>query len=103
MKEHTCCQPTATRKTLRDDKAKTKLINRLARIEGQIRGIRKMIEEDAYCTDVLTQSAAAGAALASFNRELLDAHLHGCVARDLRAGEDSSLEELLPILQKLIK
>ena len=79
------------------------LTNRLCRIEGQIRGIRQMIENDAYCNDVLTQSAAAGAALNAFNRELIAAHLRGCVAKDLREGDESVIEELLGTLQKMMK
>ena len=91
------------RHTERSDEAKKKLIHRLNRIEGQIRGIRQMIENDAYCNDVLTQSAAAGAALNAFNRELIAAHLRGCVAKDLREGDESVIEELLGTLQKMMK
>ncbi len=103
MKETTCCCAKTPKQTLRSEEQKTKLIHRLNRVEGQIRGIRKMIEEDAYCTDVLTQSAAVGAAVNAFNRELLETHLYGCVARDLRAGEDEVIDELLLILKKLMK
>ena len=79
------------------------LIHRLNRIEGQIRGIRVMVERDAYCTDVLVQVAAANAALNSFSKELLGNHMRTCVAEDVRAGNDESLEELISILQRLMR
>ena len=91
------------RHTERSDEAKKKLIHRLNRIEGQIRGIRQMIENDAYCNDVLIQSAAAGAAINAFNRELIGAHLKGCVTRDLLAGREEVVDELLATLQKMMK
>ena len=87
----------------RSDEEYRRLINRLNRIEGQIRGIRGMLEKDAYCIDVLSQTAAAGAALNAFSRELLAQHLRTCVARDLRAGDDSTVDELVNALQKLLK
>ena len=80
-----------------------RLCNRLSRIEGQIRGIRGMLEKQAYCIDILSQTAAANAALNAFSRELLAQHLRTCVARDLRAGDDSTVEELVNALQKLMK
>ncbi|HCA05494.1 MAG TPA: metal-sensitive transcriptional repressor [Ruminococcaceae bacterium] len=80
-----------------------KLVNRLSRIEGQIRGIRKMVENDAYCTDILVQVAAVNAALNSFNRELLANHIHTCVARDIRDGRDETIDELVETLRKLMK
>ncbi len=91
------------KKTERSGEAKKKLIHRLNRIEGQIRGIRQMIENDAYCNDVLVQSAAAGAALNAFSRELIGAHLKTCVARDLREGREEVVDELLTTLAKLMK
>ena len=91
------------RRTERSEEARRKLIHRLNRIEGQIRGIRQMIENDAYCNDVLVQSAAAGAALSAFNRELIGAHLKGCVTRDIREGRDEVVDELLETLRKLMK
>ena len=97
-----CCYSNE-KKTVRSEESKTKLIHRLNRIEGQIRGLRSMLEEDAYCADILTQSAAAGAALNAFNRELIGEHMHGCVARDIRAGQDEVIDELLVILQKLMR
>lgn len=95
-----CCHE---KKTLRSDEQKKKLINRLSRLEGQIRGIRGMIEDDAYCTDILTQSAAAGAAMNAFNRELLSSHIRGCVASDIRDGNDEVIDDLMNILAKLMK
>ena len=94
---------TACRTTHRDEETRKKLCNRLARLEGQIRGLRSMIENDAYCNDVLVQSAAAGAALSAFNRELISHHIKGCITRDIRMGDESSVDELLQTLQKLMK
>ena len=85
------------------EKERRALQNRLSRIEGQIRGLRGMIERDAYCTDILTQSAAAAAALNAFNRELLAVHIRTCVADDIRAGKDEVIDELTDTLQKLMK
>ncbi|MBE6806617.1 MAG: metal-sensing transcriptional repressor [Ruminococcaceae bacterium] len=101
MEENKTCQ--CNRETVRSEEERKKLINRLNRIEGQIRGIRGMIEYDAYCTDILTQSAAVSAAMSSFNRELLNNHIKGCVSRDIREGRDEVVEELLNILQKLMR
>lgn len=81
----------------------TKLIHRLNRIEGQIRGIRGMVEKNAYCTDILVQVAAANAALNAFNKALLSEHIKTCVAEDIRAGKDETVEELVTVLQKLMK
>lgn len=80
-----------------------KLINRLNRIEGQIRGIKGMVEKNAYCPDILIQSAAVTAALNAFNRELLSNHIRTCVADDIRNGNDEVIEELVATLQKLMK
>ena len=79
------------------------LIHRLNRIEGQIRGIRGMVEKDVYCADILVQVAAANSALNAFSRELLSQHVRTCVADDLRAGSDEKLDELLKLLPKLMK
>ncbi len=79
------------------------LINRLSRIEGQIRGIRGMVERNAYCPDILTQVAAANAALNGFTKELLANHIKTCVADDIRAGQDEVIDELVGLLQKLMK
>lgn len=79
------------------------LLNRLNRIEGQIRGIKGMIEKDAYCVDILTQSAAVSAAMNSFNKELLSNHIHTCVAEGTRNGDDEVIDELVKMIQKLMK
>lgn len=79
------------------------LQNRLSRIEGQVRGIRGMVEKDAYCVDILTQVAAVTAALNAFNRELLANHVRTCVAADLRQGKDEVVEELVETIQKMMK
>lgn len=89
--------------TKRSEEQRKKLINRLKRIEGQIRGLENMLEQDAYCNDILTQSAAVNAALSAFNRELLASHIHSCVARDLRDGKDEVIDELMLTLAKLMK
>ncbi len=99
--EENCCRSGKT--TQRTPEARRALLNRLRRIEGQVRGIQNMLENDAYCTDVLTQSAAVSAALAAFERELLAAHVRGCVARDLRAGNDEFGDELVTTMQKLMR
>ena len=96
--ENCCC-----RTTQRDEEQKKKLLNRLRRMEGQLRGIENMIERDAYCNDILIQSAAVNAALSAFNRELLASHIHACVARDLRDGKDEVVDELMATLAKLMK
>ena len=90
------------KKTERSENEKKKLINRLSRIEGQIRGIRNLVENDAYCVDILTQSAAAKNAFAAFNRELLRRHIEGCVVRDIQNGE-ADIDELMDIIGKLMK
>lgn len=79
------------------------LMNRLSRIEGQIRGIKRMVEGDAYCIDILTQSAAVTAAMNSFNKELLANHIRTCVAEDIRNGNDETIEELVKTIQKLMR
>lgn len=94
-----CCSKT----TERSDEERKKLIHRLNRIEGQIRGMRGMIEKNAYCADILIQSAAVNAAVNAFNKELLANHIRGCVARDIRDGKDEVIDELVATLQKLMK
>ncbi len=94
-----CCHRTKERSV--DEKKK--LINRLKRMEGQIRGIRNMVERDDYCTDILVQSAAVSAAVNAFNRELLANHVKTCVAQDMREGREETMDELMMILQKLMK
>lgn len=87
----------------RSDDEKKKLVNRLNRIEGQIRGVKNMLETDTYCTDILIQVSAISAALNSFNKELLARHIRTCVATDIREGRDDSMEDLLKTIQKLMK
>ena len=94
-----CCGKT----TDRADEERKELIHRLNRIEGQIRGIRGMVEKNAYCADILIQSAAVNAAVNAFNKELLASHIRGCVARDIRDGKDEVIDELMATLQKLMK
>ncbi len=95
--------PECCRTKHREDDDKRALINRLNRIEGQIRGLRGMVEKDAYCPDILTQVAAANAALNAFTRVLLADHIRTCVATDIREGNDAAIDELLATLQKLMK
>ena len=97
--EQNCCHKTKER----SEEERKKLVNRLNRIEGQIRGIRGMIAKDAYCTDVLTQVAAANAALNAFTKGLLASHIRTCVAEDIRSGKDETIDELVSTLQKLMK
>ncbi len=87
----------------REEKEYRSLLNRLSRIEGQIRGIKGMLENDAYCTDILIQVSAVSAALNAFNKELLSNHIHTCVAENIRNGDDSVIDELVVTLQKLMK
>lgn len=94
-----CCHKTK----IRAEKERRDLTNRLSRIEGQIRGIRGMIERDAYCVDILTQVAAANAALNAFTKALLAEHIKTCVAQDIREGRDETVDELVNTLQKLMK
>ncbi len=79
------------------------LINRLNRIEGQIRGIKGMVEKSAYCTDILIQVSAVSAALNAFNKALLENHIKTCVAQDIREGKDETIDELVCTLQKLMR
>ena len=79
------------------------MINRLNRIEGQVRGIKRMLEQDAYCTDILIQVSAVNAALNSSNKELLAEHIRTCVAEDIRQGKDETIDELVVTLQKLMR
>ena len=83
-KRCSCCE----KHTLRAEEEKKKLLNRLRRIEGQVRGLQAMVESNAYCNDILIQSAAVSAAMNAFNRELLSSHIHSCVVRDIREGKD---------------
>lgn len=93
-----CCKHTE-----RGEEERKKLVNRLNRIEGQIRGIRAMVEKDAYCPDILVQSAAVNAAVNSFNKDLIASHIRHCVVRDVKSGNDEVISELVETLQKLMK
>ena len=98
--EENCC---ASRTKKRSSKEQQDLLNRLSRIEGQIRGIQRMVESSAYCPDILIQVSAASAALASFSKVLLSNHIRTCVANDIRDGKEESVEELVGVLGKLMK
>lgn len=100
--QNTCCQRTDKTKHRADGEYKD-LLNRLSRIEGQVRGIKAMVEKDAYCVDILTQVSAVNAALNSFSKVLLANHIKTCVARDIREGKDETIDELVVTLQKLMR
>lgn len=101
MEKECCC---CTHKTKERSEAEYRsLINRLSRIEGQIRGIRSMVEQSAYCTDILVQVSAVNAALNAFNKELLANHIKTCVAEDIKNGKEETVDELVATLQKLMK
>ncbi len=87
----------------RSEKEKRGMLNRLSRIEGQVRGIRRMVESDAYCPDILIQVSAVNAALNSFNKVLLAEHIRSCVTEDIREGKEETIDELVLVLQKLMK
>lgn len=108
MEKKSCCcseKTTApldgTKKTVRHDEDKKRLTTRLSKIEGQIRGIKNMVDSDAYCTDILTQVSAVRSALESLSMEILKNHINGCVKRDLKDGKDEVIDELIWTLQKL--
>lgn len=99
--QEVCCCTHKTKK--RSEEEYKKLVNRLNRIEGQVRGVKRMLAEDAYCTDILIQVSAINAALNSFNKMLLAEHIRTCVAEDIRQGKDETIDELVMTLQKLMK
>ena len=99
MENCTCCHRTKER----SPEEYTRLLHRLNRIEGQIRGIRGMVENSCYCPDILRQAAAVNGALNAFCRELLQQHIKTCVANDIRSGRDETLDELMETIQKLMK
>ncbi|MCQ2584933.1 MAG: metal-sensing transcriptional repressor [Treponema sp.] len=107
MEKKSCCcsidstAPAGGKKTIRHDEDKKRLTTRLSKIEGQIRGIKNMVDSDAYCTDILTQVSAARSALESLSMEILKNHINGCVKRDLKDGKDEVIDELIWTLQKL--
>ena len=95
-----CCE---MRKKERGEQEKKNLMNRLKRIEGQVRGLESMLEQDVYCPDILVQVAAVREALNGFNKVLLAEHIKSCVAEDIRAGKDESIDELVETLRKVMK
>ncbi len=95
--------PMCERKTARDEKELKRLLDRCSRIEGQVRGIKKMLEDNAYCVDIIRQVSAAQNALNSLNKELIASHMHSCVYNDVKAGSEDSLNELADLLEKLMK
>lgn len=98
--ESCCC---CHKKKERDEKEYKDLMNRLSRIEGQVRGVKGMLEKDAYCVDILTQVSAINAALNSFNKVLLANHIRSCVVENVRNGDDSVIDELVATMQKLMR
>ena len=97
------CQNCSVKKKVRSEKEFKALLNRLSRIEGQVRGVRSMLENDAYCIDILTQVSAINAALNSFNKVLIANHIRTCVKENIQAGNDEVVEELVSTLQRLMK
>jgi DNA-binding FrmR family transcriptional regulator len=98
-----CCETMKTKHRDKDGKEYKCLISRLNRIEGQVRGVRAMVENDRYCVDILTQVSAIQSALNAFNKELLAQHIKSCVVHDIREGKDEVVDELVCTLQKLMK
>ena len=112
MEENKCCHSSdeqsegnccCGRKKKRSEEEFKSLMNRLKRIEGQVRGVEKMLENDAYCPDILIQVSAINSALNSFSKELLASHMKSCVVNDIRAGKDEVIDELVTTLQKIMK
>ncbi len=101
--ENTCPHYSSCNKKVRDEKEYKDMMNRLSRIEGQVRGVKGMVENDAYCVDILTQVSAITSALNSFNKVLLANHIKTCVANDIREGKNEKVDELVVTLQKLMK
>lgn len=97
------CEGCSHKKKERSPKELRDLVNRLSRIEGQVRGIKGMVEKEAYCTDILVQVAAVNAALNSFNRVLLADHIKTCVTQDIRDGKMETVDELVETMKKLMK
>ena len=96
-----CCH--CDKKRVRSEEELKRLSNRLCRIEGQVRGLREMLNKDVYCPDILVQVSAVNAALNSFSKELLSEHLRTCVAEGIRQGDDGVIDELVAVLQRLMK
>ncbi len=101
VQEESCC--CSHKKKERDEKEYKDLMNRLSRIEGQVRGVKGMLERDAYCVDILTQVAAINAALNSFNKVLLANHIKSCVVDNVKNGDESVIDELVTTIQKLMR
>ena len=99
-----CCAEKSGRTKQRDEKEYKDLMNRLKRVEGQVRGVEKMLEEGAYCPDIMVQISAINSALNSFNKVLLASHMKSCVVEDIQAGKgDEAIDELAALLQKVMK
>ena len=97
--ENCCCE----KKKMRTDEEKRALINRLSRIEGQVRGIKQMLEEDKYCIDILTQTSATSSALNSFAKEILESHIRSCVSEGVKNGDDEKIEELIYAIERFVR
>jgi len=97
------CPACSDRRTERTEEDRKALMSRLKRIEGQVRGLEKMVDQNAYCPDILIQVSAVTSALNSFSRQLLFHHIEGCVKRDIQNGDSDSIDELCRLLQKLMK
>lgn len=98
-----CCNSDITKTKTRSEKEYQLLLNRLKRIEGQVRGIQNMLQNNAYCPDILVQVSAVNSALNSFSKELLTSHIKSCVADNIREGNDEVIDELVALLQKMMK
>ena len=103
MSKKSTCMHCSERKKKRTAEEQKDLLRRLKRAEGQIRGIQNMIENDAWCPDILIQVSAVTAALNSFNKQLLACHIKSCVSEDIRSGDDAAIDEFVGMLQKLMK
>jgi len=103
MSEERTCPHCGERKKKRTPEEQKDLLKRLKLAEGQIRGIQKMVESDAYCPDILIQVSAVTAALNSFNKKLLACHIRSCVAEDIRSGDEGAIDDFVDVLQKLMK
>ncbi len=100
--EAAVCAACGERKTVRDEKLRAALLRRLSCVEGQVRGIRGMVEKDVYCDDILNQIAAARSALTSISKIVLENHIHGCLVDKIRAGDSAVVDELLTTIDKML-
>ena len=103
MEGESCCGAVRHKYRDKEGKAYKSLLCRLNRIEGQVRGVRGMVEDDRYCVDILTQVSAIQSALNAFTKELLSQHIHGCVVADIQKGNEAAVDELCVLLQKVMK